>query len=192
MSSDLRLKLDPELQIHLSKGFGYLKHDPFTTLFDSFFFKTSLVNYNNYKRISEGLDCKPRNYNFKSTIINPNFVNFLWLIIIFISYLIFIFYMHNKSNAANYSAYTVGDYSIFLTNLEDIYKKFEENLEFIQNKVNEFSNSYMKLDIKLYEEKLGFEPDKNLPKLDLFKKFLEKKLFQNYNIKKIYLCYKLN
>ena len=39
MSSDLRLKLDPELQIHLSKGFGYLKHEPFTTLFDSFFSK---------------------------------------------------------------------------------------------------------------------------------------------------------
>ena len=28
--------------------------------------------------------------------------------------------------------------------------------------------------------------------LDLFKKFLEKKLFQGYNIKKIDLCYKLN
>ena len=100
--------------------------------------------------------------------------------------------MHNKSNAANYSAYTVGDYSIFLTNLDDIYKIFEKNLEFIQNKENEFTNSYMKLDSKLYEEKLGFEPDKNIPKLDLFKKFLEKKLFQGYDIKKIDLCYKLN
>ena len=39
--------------------------------------------------------------------------------------------MFNKSNAANYSTYTVGDYSILMTNLEDIYKKFEENLEYI-------------------------------------------------------------
>ena len=56
-----------------------------------------------------------------------------------------------------------------------IYIKYlKKNLEFIQNKENEFTNSYMKLDSKLYEEKLGFEPDKNIPKLDLFKKFLEK------------------
>ena len=99
--------------------------------------------------------------------------------------------MYNKSNAANYSAYTVGDYSVFLTNLKGICEKFEENLEYIQNKENG-SNNYMKLDNKLYEDKLGFEPDKNIPKSDLFKKFLEKKLFQDYNIKKIDLCYKIN
>ena len=163
----------------------YSELDTDTTLFDSIFFKTSLANYNNYKEISEWLNCKIGNYKYKSTIINPNFVNFLWLINIFIVYLVYIFYMYNKSNVANYSSYTVGDYSIFLTNLENIYKKFEENLEFIQNKENEFSNSYMKLDMSLYEEKLGFEPDRNIPKLDLFKKFLEKKLFQNYDIKQI-------
>ena len=73
-----------------------------------------------------------------------------------------------------------------------MYTKFEENLEYIQNLENECSNSYQKIDFKLYEEKLGFEPDKNLPKLVLFKKFLEKKLFKNYNIKSINLCYKLN
>ena len=73
-----------------------------------------------------------------------------------------------------------------------MYKIFKENLEFIQNKENEFNNNYKKLDLELYEEKLGFEPDKNMPKLDLFKKFLEKKLFQNYDIKKIDLCYKLD
>ena len=168
------------------------QHHPYTTLFDSFFFKTSLVNYNNYKLISQVFDCKFGNYKYKSTIINPNFVNFLWIIIIFIAYLVYIFFIYNKSNAANYNTYTVGDYTIFLTNLEDIYRIFEENLKYIQNKENEFSNSYMKLDAKLYEEKLGFEPDKNTPKLDLFKKFLEKKLFQYYNIKKIDLCYKLN
>ena len=107
------------------------EHSPYTTLFDSIFFKTSLVNYNNYKYISEFLDCKIGNYKYKSTIINPNFVNFLCIINIFIAYLVYIFFMFNKSNAANYSTYTVGDYSILMTNLEDIYKKFEENLEYI-------------------------------------------------------------
>ena len=100
--------------------------------------------------------------------------------------------MYNKSNVANYSVYSVGDYSLILTNLEKIYKIFEENLDYIKNKENEFSNSYNKLDRSLYEEKLGFEPDKNIPKLDLFKKFLEKKLFENYDIKRIDLCYKIN
>ena len=71
-----------------------------------------------------------------------------------------------------------------MTNLKGICEKFEENLEYIQNKENG-SNSYMKLDNKLYEDKLGFEPDKNIPKSDLFKKFLEKKIFQDYNIKKL-------
>ena len=139
----------------------------------------------------ETLKCKFGNYKYNSIIINPNLINFLCIINIFIAYLVYIFFMYNKSNAANYSAYTVGDYSVFLTNLKGICEKFEENLEYIQNKENG-SNSYMKLDNKLYEDKLGFEPDKNIPKSDLFKKFLEKKLFQDYNIKKIDLYYKIN
>ena len=179
--------------IHACKIYSINQNSKYkrSTLLDSFYFRTSLVNYNNYKIISEFLKCNIRNYKYKSTIINPNLVNFLCLINIFIAYLVYIFFMHNKSIATNYSVYSVGDYSILLTNLEDVYKIFEENLEYIQNKKNENSNTYMKFDMKLYEEKLGFEPDKNSPKLDLFKKFLEKKLFQDYDIKKIDLCYKL-
>ena len=133
-----------------------------------------------------------RNHKIESTIINLNFVNFLCLINIFIAYVVYIIFIYNKSKAVNYSVYTVGDYTIFLTNLNDIFTKFEEDLKYIQNKENESYNSFQKLDNKLYEEKLGFEPDKNMPKLNLFKKFLEKKLFQDYNIKKIDLCYKIN
>ena len=160
------------------------------TLFNSFFFKISLVNFRNYKIISKKLNYIIGNDKFESTIINLNFVNFLCLINIFIAYVAYIFFIYNKSKAVSYSVYTVGDYTIFLTNLNDIFRKFEEDLEYIQNKENELNNS--KLDFKLYEEKLGFEPDKNMPKLNLFKKFLEKKLFQNYNINTIVLCYKLN
>ena len=163
-----------------------------TTLFDSFFFKISLVNFRNYKIISEQLNHTIGNDKFESTIINLNFVNFLCLINIFIAYVAYIFFIYNKSKAINYSVYTIGDYTIFLTGLNDIFRKFEEDLQYIQNKENESYNSYQKLDFKLYEEKLGFEPDKNMPKLNLFKKFLEKKLFQNYNINRIVLCYKLN
>ena len=123
--------------------------------------------------------------------INLNIVNFLFIANIFIAYLVYTFFIYNKINALNYSIYTVGDYSIFINNLSDIYKKFEENLEYIQKKEIELGNSYQKLNIKLYEEKLGFEPEENIPKLNLFKKFLEKKLFKNYDVKRIDLCYKL-
>ena len=158
-------------------------------LLNSFFFKISLVNFRNYKYMSECL--KKINLIENDTIINLNIVNFLCIANIFIGYLVYTFFIYNKINALNYSIYTVGDYSIFINNLSDIYKKFEENLEYIQKKENELGNSYQKLNIKLYEEKLGFEPKENIPKLNLFKKFLEKKLFKNYDVKRIDLCYKL-
>ena len=154
-----------------------------------FFFKISLVNFRNYKYMSECL--KKINSIENDIFINLNIVNFLFIANIFIAYLVYTFFIYNKINALNYSIYTVGDYSIFINNLSDIYKKFEENLEYIQKKEIELGNSYQKLNIKLYEEKLGFEPEENIPKLNLFKKFLEKKLFKNYDVKRIDLCYKL-
>ena len=56
---------------------------------------------------------------------------------------------------------------------------------------------------EIYANKLGFEPDENMSKTDLFKNFLQKKIFikkrknkeeplQYYNIKKIDLCYKID
>ena len=167
------------------------KHNE-TILFNTFVFKLSLVNFRNYEIVSESLNKEINNDKPKSQNINLNLVNFLCLINIFLGYFAYIFFIYNKSNALNYSVYSIGDYSIICINLGDIYKKFEKNLEYILNKEDEISNSHQKLDFKLYEEKLGFEPDKNLPKLNLFIKYLEKKLFQNYNIKRINLCYKLN
>ena len=169
-------------------------------LLNSFFFKISLINYRNYRIIAEYFF---ENYKFESTIINLNCVNFLCLINIFIAYLVYIFFIYNKSNAANFLVYTVGDYSILLTNLNDIYKKFEKNLEYIQNKEIEYSNGNKKLEKKIYEDKLGFEPEENMQKLELFKIFLQKKIFvkrrrkkkdpiQPYDINRIDLCFKLD
>ena len=156
------------------------KHNE-TILFNTFVFKLSLVNFRNYEIVSESLNKEINNDKPKSQNINLNLVNFLCLINIFLGYFAYTFFIYNKSNALNYSVYSIGDYSIICINLGDIYKKFEKNLEYILNKEDEISNSHQKLDFKLYEEKLGFEPDKNLPKLNLFIKYLEKKLFQNYN-----------
>ena len=177
------------------------KHNE-TILFYSNIFKLSFVHFRNYENISKSLNDeikknKPAYYEIKndkpkSQNINLNLINLICLISIFIINLAYSFFIYNKSNALNYSSYSIADYSIMMSNLDDIYEKFEENLEYIKNKEDEFSNSYQKLDFKLYEEKLGFEPDKNMPKLNLYKKFLEKKLFKNYNIKSIDLCYNVN
>ena len=133
-----------------------------------------MINYRNYRIIAEYFF---ENYKFESTIINLNCVNFLCLINIFIAYLVYIFFIYNKSNVANFLVYTVGDYSILLTNLNDIYKKFKKNLDYIQNKEIEYSNGNKKLEKKIYEDKLGFEPEENMQKLELFKIFLQKKIF---------------
>ena len=101
------------------------------SLYNSFFFKVSLVNYRNYRIISRNLKYFIPDDRLESTIINLNIVNFLCLISIFIDYLVYIFYIYNKSNALNCRFCTVNDYSILLTNLNDIYKKFDENLEYI-------------------------------------------------------------
>ena len=90
-----------------------------------------------------------------------------------------------------------------LTNLNHTYKKFDKNLKYIQNKEIEYSNGNKKLEKKVYEDKLGFEPEENMAKLDLFKNFLRKKIFikkrknkddpiQYYDINRIDLCYKLD
>ena len=99
------------------------------------------------------------NDKFETTTINLNFVNFLCLINILTAYLVCIFFIYNKSNASNYLVYTVSDYSIMLTNLNHTYKKFDKNLKYIQNKEIEYSNGNKKLEKKVYEDKLGFEPE---------------------------------
>ena len=172
-------------------------------LFNSFFFKVSLVNFRNYRILSKQLNNSTEKNKNKSTIINLHIVNFICIITIFISYLAYTFFIYNKSNASNYLVYTVGDYSIFLTNLNGIYQIFDENLKYIQNEEIKHNNSNKKLNKNIYEDKLGFEPEENMPKLEAFKKFLQKKILvkqrknqkeslQYYDIKRIDLCYEIN
>ena len=94
------------------------------------------------------------------------------------SYILFIFYLYNKSNIANYLVCTISDYAILLTNLNDLYELFKNNLEDIISKEIQCNNKNKKLEKKIYDDKLGFKPDENMTQLDCFKKFLEKKLFQ--------------
>ena len=117
----------------------------------------------------------------------------LLLINIFVLYLVSIFFLYNKSNVANYNVCTINDYAILLTNLNNIYKFFNKNLEYITQEESKNQN-------KIYIDILGFKPGENMTQFDIFKKFLEIKIFQKngsespqyFDINSINLCFKLN
>ena len=95
------------------------KNSEYYALIDSFFFQFSLPNVKDYrklyKKLYPGLDD-----DFEDTIINLSFTNFLCLIIIFIVNLLYIYFLFNKSNAADYLVFTVMIYmenSIIIWNM---------------------------------------------------------------------------
>ena len=176
------------------------KNSPYYNLIDSFFFQFSLVNVKDYRNLYKKLN-NAENKDFENTIINLSFTNFLCLLIIFAVNLVYIYFLYNKSNAADYLVFTVSDYSIFLTNLYDIYKKFGNNLKYIKNKEKELKEKGKSLEKKTYTDKLGFQPDEKMSQLDLFKKFLHEKIFKkknkdksitDYGLYRIDICYKLD
>ena len=176
------------------------KNSPYYNLIDSFFFQFSLVNVKDYRNLYIKLN-SAENKDFENTIINLSFTNFLCLLIIFAVNLVYIYFLYNKSNAADYLVFTVSDYSIFLTNLYDIYKKFGNNLKYIKNKEKELKEKGKSLEKKTYTDKLGFQPDEKMSQLDLFKKFLHEKIFKkknkdksitDYGLYRIDICYKLD
>ena len=173
--------------------------DPeYYALVDSFFFQFSLPNMKDYRELFKKLNPQ-KSKEFEDTIINLSLTNFLCLVIIFIINLIYIYFLFNKSNAADYLVFTVSDYAIFLSNLYDIYGKFTTNLEYIRNKEKEAKENKKTFDKKIYINKLGFEPDDKMTQIELFKHFLNEKIFKvkikgkikDYGINRIDLCYKL-
>ena len=173
------------------------KNSEYYALIDSFFFQFSLPNVKDYRRLYKKL-YPGLSEEFEDTIINLSFTNFLCLIIIFIVNLLYIYFLFNKSNAADYLVFTVSDYAIFLTNLYDIYGKFNNNLEYVIKKKKELKDDKKRLET-ICSDKLGFEPDDKMSQLDLFKTFLHEKIFkkkskgeaQDLGLNRIDICYKL-
>ena len=155
------------------------KDSPYYNLIDSFFFQFSLPNAKDYRNLYKKMN--NRNVNFEETIMNLSYTNFLWLLVIFFINLVYIYFLFNKSNAADYLVFTVSDYAIFLTNLYDIYKKFGNNLDYLKNKEMALKEKGKSLEKKAYVDKLGFQPDEKMSQLDLFKKFLHEKIFKKKN-----------
>ena len=96
---------------------------------DSFFFRFSSVNVQDYRGIFKNL-YKDKNIgdSYESTIINLSLVNFIILVVLLIFNLVYIYFLFNKGNAVDYLVFTVGDYAIFVTNLYDLYNIFKKYL----------------------------------------------------------------
>ena len=175
------------------------KDSEYYALINSFFFQFSVPNAKNYRQLYKKLN-SGKSDAFEETIVNLSFTNFICLIIIFVINLIYIYFLFNKSNAVDYLIFTVSDYAIFLTNLYDIYDKFEESIK--SDKKEERKIKKTKELEKLHADKLGLEPDDKMSQLDLFKNFLQEKIFKankkeknkqdNYSINRIDICYKLD
>ena len=168
---------------------------------ETFFFRFSAINIEDYRKIYKYIN--PGNADkFEDTIINVSLVNFITLIILFIFNLIFIYFLFNKGNAADYLIFTVADYAVFLTNLFDLYNKFKENLESTRQMEKKFKDKNKTIQDEWFIDKLGFKPTDDMVEIKMFEKFLMEKIFKekirkrnkveiiDYGVNRIDLCYK--
>ena len=158
---------------------------------DSTFFQFSSVNIKDYRDLFKKITSES-NDSFESAIINISRINFCCVIFIFFFNLVFIYFLFNKSNAADYLVFTVSDYSIFLYNLYDVHSIFLSFLKDIQTKQN--SGNFLSQE---EYDKIGGPPMQGSSELEIFKNFLKNKICRGnnneyFNINRIDLCYKLD
>ena len=153
---------------------------------DSTFFQFSAVNVKDYIKL--------RNKIYgdgESSVVNFSRINFCCIIFVFIFNLVFIYFLYNKSNAADYLVFTVSDYSIFLYNLYDVHDKFLEMYKGIEEKKKNNEN----VPPEEYEN-IGGVPKEGSSELEIFKNFLINKICQGkygekFSINRIDFCFKL-
>ena len=165
---------------------------------DSFFFQFSSVNIKDYRAIFKKLN-EPVNDSFESTIINLSLVNSIILFLLFVFNLLYIYFLFNKSNAADYLVFTVSDYAVFLTNLYGLYTQFKENLEEVKEMEKKFKDKGKQIELEWYNNMIGFKPTDDMIEIKQFETFLIEKIFKerkkreitkDYGVNRIDFCYK--
>ena len=169
---------------------------------ETFFFMFSSVNIEDYRKIYKKLYKDVTNFDedaIEPTIINLSLVNFIILIVLFIFNLIYIYFLFNKANAADYLVFTVSDYAVFLTNLYDLYDKFKDNLIKVKVKEEDFKRKGKTIELEWYNSLLGFKPEEGMSEFQMFETFLKEKVFKvrrrrkiirDYSVNRIDFCYK--
>ena len=179
---------------------------------NKFFYQFSTMNIKNYRKIYSKIYLQ-KNKKFEKIIINMSTINFTCLISIFIYNLVFIYYIFNKSNYINCQYLRQSDYSIFISNLYDVHKRFLEIKKEITEKKGQAQNQNQNQNENQnnnnqgtpnnidndYKEKLGIDiPLAEIKsESDEFKCFLKNKIcvgnYNEYNlIDNIVLCSKLD
>ena len=159
-----------------------------------FFFNFNIVNTKNYRSLYYNI-MKEKNKNIDKIIINTSLINFLGLITLFILNLIFILLVYFKSKKVDISVLSPSDYSVFISNLYDVHKKFLIIKKEIEEKYNKITEIYEYK--KELEDRLGI--DKSLEKpteLQEFECFLKNKICiikdTQFNIEKVNICFKIS
>ena len=126
-------------------------------------------------------------------------VNFIILFLLFVFNLVYIYFLFNKSNAADYLVFTVSDYAVFLTNLYGLYTQFKENLEEVKEKEKKFKDKGKQIELEWYNNMIGFKPTDDMIEIKQFETFLIEKIFKerkkreitkDYGVNRIDFCYK--
>ena len=169
---------------------------------ETFFFQFSSVNIKDYRKIYKKLYEDVTNFDedaIEPTIINLSLVNFITLIVLFVFNLIYIYFLFNKGNAADYLVFSVSDYAVFLTNLYDLYNKFKENLQTVKEKEELFKKKGKTIEAEWYNSILGFKPEEGMIEIKMFETFINEKVFKlrrrrrilkEYSVNRIDFCYK--
>ncbi len=167
-----------------------------STPVDPTFFRFSSVNIKDYRDISKVINTN-KDKDYESTILNISRLNFASIIFLFFFNLVFIFFLYNKSNAADYLAFTISDYSVILYNLYDVHGKFLNIKKEIAQKKEECNRTGKQYIPDLYEKKkIGFRIDQINSEIDQFKEFIRKKICkgnfnEDFKINRIDLSYKI-
>ena len=177
------------------KGSEYFSYD------NQIFFQFSAVNIKYYRKLFKKITSNI-NKKFEKTIFNISIINYICLISVFINNLVFIYYTYNKSKSINYKYLRISDYSVFISSLYDIHKKFLNIKKEIAEKKEQSQKNCPPGTLDNYEidykEQLGIDVPlfqiKN--ESEEFKCFLKNKVcvgnYNEYNlIDNIVLCSKL-
>ena len=163
---------------------------------DSIFFIFSSVNAKYYRDLYSEISTE-KSDSFDSTVVNMSRVNFFCLLFTFVFNLVFIYFLFNKANAADYLSFTISDYSIFLYNLYDVHEKFLNSFKELEEKRMRYQSQGKIFDeIGEYQNRFGYIPNANETKEQQFKNFIQYKICEgkfgeDFKIAKVDLCYKL-
>ena len=166
------------------------------SLVDTFLFRFSSVNVKDYRKLINMINTQKKD-NYEESIINMSRINFSTAMFLFIFNLVFIYFLYNKGRAADFLAFTISDYAVFLLNLYDVHGKFMNIKKQIEEQKAEYMRTGKNYNPQLVEQKkLGFCIDQIPSEIDQFKEFIKLKICrgnhnESFKINRIDFSYKI-